>query len=309
MAALRIESLRKRFGRTVAVHDLSLTVEQGQLYGLLGPNGSGKTTTLLCALGLLPPDAGHLEVLGIPAARIHQLRGRVAVVFDQPTLVRGLTVDQNLAYAQRLLGHRGGRSSKEALELVGIADLASRRSGQLSLGQSRRLAIARALLGKPELLILDEPLSGLDTLGVTAMLSLFTTLREQGLTLVLSSHRLHELESIVTHVAVVIGGCVVREAALGDLLQGMEGKLRVRVDDVPRAREVLSRVEGCTLSSTSEGRGLLGVDPGPQGPAAITRALVEGGCAVSAIEPQRAGLQRVFETLIEEHGAAKEMHP
>jgi ABC-2 type transport system ATP-binding protein len=303
MAALRIESLRKRFGRTVAVEDVSLTVEEGQLYGLLGPNGSGKTTTLSCALGLLRPDAGRIEVLGVPAAKIHKLRGKVAVVFDQPTLVRGLTVAQNLSYAQHLLGHRGGRPAHEALQLAGIADLATRRSGQLSLGQSRRLAIARALLGSPELLILDEPLSGLDTLGVTAMLKLFTSLREQGLTLVLSSHRLHELESIVTHVAVMIAGRVVREAPLVELLKGMAGKLRVRVDDVPRAQEVLSRVEGCMLGAVDVERGQLGVDPGPQGPAAITRALVEGGCEVSAVEPQRAGLQKVFETLIEEHGA------
>jgi len=302
MPALRIESLSKAFGRTVAVHDVSLTVERGQLYGLLGPNGAGKTTTLACALGLLQPDGGTISVLGQPASQIHTLCGKVAVVFDQPTLVRGLSVSQNLAYAQRLLGHKGGRSATDALQLAGIADLAGRRAGRLSLGQSRRLAIARALLGQPELLVLDEPLSGLDTLGVTSMLALFSELRDQGLTLVLSSHRLHELERIVSHVGVVIGGRVVREATLDDLLQGVAGQLRVRVDDVPRARTALAQVDGAILGQSDEAKGLLRLDPGPQGAPAITKALVDAGCAVSAIEPMRSGLQSVFETLLEEYG-------
>lgn len=302
MPALRIESLSKAFGRTVAVHDVSLTVERGQLYGLLGPNGAGKTTTLACALGLLQPDGGQISVLGRPASQIHALAGKVAVVFDQPTLVRGLSVAQNLAYARKLLGHKGGRSAVDALKLAGIADLADRRAGRLSLGQSRRLAIARALMGQPELLVLDEPLSGLDTLGVTSMLALFSELRDQGLTLVLSSHRLHELERIVSHVGVLIGGRVVREATLDDLLQGVAGQLRVRVDDVPRARAALAQLPGTVLGKSDEGRGLLRLDPGPQGAPAVTKALVDAGCAVWAIEPRRSGLQSVFETLLEEYG-------
>ncbi len=302
MPALRIESLSKAFGRTMAVHDVSLTVERGQLYGLLGPNGAGKTTTLACALGLLQPDGGQISVLGRPASQIHTLAGKVAVVFDQPTLVRGLSVAQNLVYARKLLGHTGGRSAADALKLAGIADLADRRAGRLSLGQSRRLAIARALLGQPELLVLDEPLSGLDTLGVTSMLGLFSELRDQGLTLVLSSHRLHELERIVSHVGVLIGGRVVREATLDDLLHGVAGQLRVRVDDVPRAQAALAQVTGAVLGKTDESRGLLRLDPGPQGAPAITKALVDGGCAVWAVEPRRSGLQSVFETLLEEYG-------
>ncbi|MFT7462699.1 MAG: ABC-type multidrug transport system ATPase subunit [Pseudohongiellaceae bacterium] len=309
MTALRIQSLCKRFGRTVAVQDVSLNVERGQLYGLLGPNGAGKTTTLSCALGLQRPDAGSISVLGVPAAQIHRLAGKVAVVFDQPTLVRGLTVAQNLAYAQRLLGHKGGRTPAEALKLAGIADLAQRRAGRLSLGQSRRLAIARALMGRPEFLILDEPLSGLDTLGVTSMLALFADLRDQGMTLMLSSHRLHELERIVTHVGVLIGGRVVREATLPEILHGVAGQLRVTVDDVPRARTALEGLGGVVLGRSDEARGILRLDPGPSGAPAITRTLVEAGCAVSAIEPRRSGLQSAFETLLEEYGTPETERP
>lgn len=298
MAALRIHGLQKRYGPTVAVRDLSLTVERGQLYGLLGPNGSGKTTTLSCALGLLAADAGTLEVLGERADRIHRLGGRVAAVFDGTTLVPGLSVRQNLAYARRLLGHRGGRPADEALELVGIADLAGRKAGRLSLGQSRRLSIARALLGKPELLVLDEPLSGLDTVGVRDMLTLFSRLAGEGLTLVLSSHRLHELERIVSHCAVIMAGRVVAEAPLDELLGGVEGELELSTADDGRARQLLAGLgDGTVLLDGPE----LVVRPGPQGPGAVTRRLVEGGCDVLAAVPRRRSLQTVFESLLDEH--------
>ncbi|MCB9896799.1 MAG: ABC transporter ATP-binding protein [Planctomycetes bacterium] len=329
MTVLRIENLHKRYGRTVAVRDVSLSVEPGQLFGLLGPNGSGKTTTLGCALGLLRPDGGRVEVLGVPSARIHETLGRVAVVFDAPTLVPGLTVRQNMAYARRLLGHAGGRSDDELLELVGMSEYASRRVGALSLGQHRRVSIARALVGRPELLVLDEPLSGLDTMGVRSMLRLFVALRDEGLTIVASSHRLHEMERIVTHVAIVVEGRVVRAAPLGDLVGPRHDRLLVDASPAQRAREVLAALPGVTLASdvardddadraTPGGANAGGArdpsgDPSPAGrfalrlegalPGAVNRALLDAGCEVSRLAPRHVGLLDVFEDLVEAHGA------
>ena len=175
-AVLAVRSLVKRYGRFEAVRGIDLSVPAGSIYGLLGPNGSGKTTTMACALGLLRPTSGSVELLGRPAARIHELRGRVAALFDDPTLVRTLTVRQNLEYARRLGGGAkrpsAGRGVDAALERAGLRELAGQRASGLSLGQSRRLAIARLLLGEPELLVLDEPLSGLDTVGVLEVLDL-----------------------------------------------------------------------------------------------------------------------------------------
>jgi ABC-2 type transport system ATP-binding protein len=175
-AVLQVSGLHKWYGRTHAVDDVSFTVNRGDVFGLLGPNGSGKTTTISCALGLLRADEGRITVLGEPASAIQRTGGRVAVVFDAPTLVDGLTCEQNLRYARRTLGHDGGRKDDDALQLVGLASLAERRAGRLSLGQRRRLSIARALIGRPELMVLDEPLSGLDTVGVRGMLDLFRRL-------------------------------------------------------------------------------------------------------------------------------------
>ena len=295
---LLIEHLSRSYGATKAVQDVSFKVSAGDVYGVLGPNGSGKTTTLSCALGLLSPDSGRIEVLGVPAAQIHRTLGRVAVVFDAATLVDGLTCRQNLQYARRLLGHEGGRSDERALELTGIAKLADRRASRLSLGQRRRLSIARALIGSPELLVLDEPLSGLDTPGVTAMLELFRALHDEGLTIVVSSHRLHEMQTIVNRVAILVGGRLVREASLEEILRGSSPRLTIRATPAPDAAAILQRLPGIGRVERLPSDELV-VLPGSVQPAAINAALVAGGCAVSALVPERVTLQSAFEALVD----------
>lgn len=303
MPALRIESLTRRYGSTVGVQDLSLCVEHGQIYGLLGPNGSGKTTTLGCALGFQRPDSGRIEILGQPPRALHRTLGRVGVVFDDPTLIDNLRVLQNLTYTQRLLGHSGGRSPSEALQLVGLADRAQQRAGTLSLGQKRRLAIARGLLGKPEFLVLDEPLSGLDTAGVRQVLDLVLRLRDEGLTLLLSSHRLHELERVVTHVGILMGGRLVREEALDTLLGDETPRLLIRTTRPEVARTTL---EALRPEATVQ-HGEIGPDgsvefrfePGEVPSALVNRRLIEAGCEVSALASDRRTLQAVFEDLLD----------
>src|SRR5690606_21764019 len=171
MSVIEVRGLVKRYRGVLAVDRVDLDVGEGQVFGLLGPNGSGKTTTLSCTLGLLRPSEGVLRVLGEPSDALHRTRGAVGVVFDRAHVLGHLSVRDNLEYARRLRGGGGGgRSEAEALERVGIADLSRRRAGRLSLGQTKRLAIAMALAGSPRLLVLDEPLSGLDPLGVRSFL-------------------------------------------------------------------------------------------------------------------------------------------
>ena len=140
----------KRYGSQVALEGVSFDVLPGQIFGLLGPNGSGKTTTLTCALGLLRHSSGSVHILGHPSERIFETRGRVAVVFDTPVLLRNHTILQNLTYGARLRNQTKGRGPKEVLELVGLSGLEKRKAAELSLGQMRRLSIALALAGSPE---------------------------------------------------------------------------------------------------------------------------------------------------------------
>jgi ABC-2 type transport system ATP-binding protein len=310
MNVLEVRALEKRFGRVHAVRGVSFAVEQGQVFGLLGPNGSGKTTTMACALGLLAPDAGEARVLGVPSAKIHETRGRGAALFDAATLVAGLTVRQNLEYAERLLGHRGGRGVDAALELVGLGKLSNRRSGALSLGQSRRLSIARVLLGKPELLVLDEPLSGLDTVGVLDVLALFPRLSAEGITIVVSSHRMHEMERVVSHVAVILDGELVRHAPLPVFLAGDVRHLRIEAAPLELVLEVLRRtgwgageVVHRPASSSNGAFAEVRVELGDKRVADLNRTLVEAGVEVSSLVQERATLHDVFESILLERGA------
>ncbi|GJM23484.1 MAG: multidrug ABC transporter ATP-binding protein [Planctomycetota bacterium] len=298
--ALRIDHLRKTYGETVAVDDISLSVQEGRIYGLVGPNGSGKTTTLSCALGLLRPDSGELRVLAQPPGRLAETKGALGVVFDDPVLLPGLSLRANLGYARRLLGHSGGRSDAEVLELVGMQGVpANRRAHGLSLGQGRRVAIARALLGKPRLLVLDEPLSGLDTVGVREMLRLFKRLRSEGITLLLSSHRLHELETIADDIAILLSGRVVREAPLPELLGEQARRLELRASPPAQALAALEALQGIgSVVALNDDR--LRVDLGTREPEELARALHEAGCALHALVPERSSLQAVFEALLDE---------
>ncbi len=305
MPALLVDDLHKRYGSFHALRGVSFQVARGSIYGLIGPNGSGKTTTLSCLLNLRTPTSGRVELLGIPSSALHKSLGRVGAVFDAPTLAGNMTVKGNLNYARRLLGQRGGRSADEALESVGALELVGRRGGELSMGQARRVAIARALLGKPELLILDEPLAGLDTPGVREMLRLFKRLREEGLTIVLSSHRMHELEEVADGVAILMDGQLVAEGPLAELLGENRDGLHLRVRPASRARQVLQGIDA--ISTLEEGTldgewlELRAVTPAGNAPR-IARALVEGGCELGTIVPQRRSLQSLFEGLLEAQG-------
>ena len=298
--ALQVRSLRKRYGATEAVKGVDLTVGRGQVYGLLGPNGSGKTTTLSCALGLLAPTSGTSEVLGVPSHALHRTRGRVGCVFDVPALLKGHTVAQNLAYQSRLRGHGGGRDMQDALKRVGLEGFERRSAGGLSLGQEKRLAIAGAIMGPPELVVLDEPLSGLDPMGVRGMLELLEELVDGGQTLVLSSHRLHEMQEVLTHAAVILDGEVIREGSLEDFLgQADTWNVAVRDEEALRA----SMEPSWSLRPGPAGEGTLLLQAPGMEPEALLQQLVGSGAGVTRFSEARIGLQASFEALVEERRA------
>jgi ABC-2 type transport system ATP-binding protein len=303
MAALRIENLYKQYGPNEVVKGLSLSVERGQIYGLLGPNGSGKTTTLACALGLLAPTSGSSTVLDEPATRLHRLGGRLGVVFDTAIALPGLTALENLEYVRRLLGHRRGRKASEVLELVGLSAKARARVRAMSLGQQKRLAIAGALLGEPELLVLDEPLSGLDTMGVRRMLRLFRRLCDAGVTMVLSSHRLHEMQTVITHAGILFDGKIELEGALDELLGSTSGAHLLGVTDASATRACLSELEGLSLRGELEDpRGaLFELQLDGLAPERLNSELVRRGVEVFRLEQRQVSLQDVFEGIVDSH--------
>lgn len=307
MPVLEVTALAKRYGRATAVERVDFAVQEGEVHGLLGPNGSGKTTTLSCCLGLLRPTSGKVQVLGRPASKLHATRGKVGVVFDAPHLIGSQTVERNLAYGARLRGHSGGRSHVEALERVGLSGFEKRRAASLSLGQRKRLSIALALSGSPEFLVLDEPLSGLDPLGTREILRLVRQLAGEGLSILLSSHRLLDVEPVLDRATILLRGNVARSGSLTELLEG-GGRCRVQVDKPKVARAALSKIgiaKKQIVDVPGGAPGSLLIHGSELDPAKINRVLVKAGVAVAALDPGRASLAALFEQLVDETAAQK----
>ncbi|MCW2642871.1 MAG: transporter related [Dactylosporangium sp.] len=287
-AAVRTQQLTKRYGGHLAVDAVSLTVRRGEVYGFLGPNGAGKTTTLRMVLGLVRPTSGTATVLGqragTPAAN-----GRIGALIEGPGFYPYLSGRDNLRVLAR---YRGLDDShvQHALARVDLAARARDRFKSYSLGMKQRLGVAAALLGNPELLILDEPTNGLDPAGVSDMRRLVADLAAAGQTVLLSSHLLSEVQEVCERVAVISRGRLVTEAKVGELLGS--GRLLVRADPMETALSVGMRLAGDNAVSVIDGALHLRLDP--RRAAELTRALVAAGADVHEIRPSERSLEEVF---------------
>lgn len=210
-------ALKKVYGRQLAVNDIALRVPEGAIYGLLGPNGAGKTTTLKLITGLLRPSAGEVCIDGRPWQRSHL--AQVGALIETPALYGNLSAAENLKVHTLLMG-LPDRCIGEVLAQVGLGETPKKRTAQFSLGMKQRLGIGIALLGRPRLLILDEPANGLDPLGIQHLRLLIRTLNKEGISVILSSHILSEVEQLCTHIGIINRGQLCYQAerqAGGDL--------------------------------------------------------------------------------------------
>lgn len=241
-AAIELAGVDKQLGRRDVLRQLSLHVPAGSVFAFLGNNGAGKSTTIRILTGLLDADRGTVRVLGqaIPAARMAVLRD-VGCLVDAPALYANLTATEFLEIGRRIKGLARSESAR-VLEVAGLSVNAAERIAGFSLGMRQRLALAHAMLGKPRLLILDEPGNGLDPQGMRDIRALLASLPAQtGCTVFMSSHQLDEVEKIATHVAVLHGGRVLCQAAVPQLVRSHPGTLVLEVNDSGRAQAVLAR--------------------------------------------------------------------
>ena len=301
-AVIEIVGLRKSFhsarrGRRIAVDGLDLLVGAGQVHGFLGPNGSGKTTTLRALLGLVRADEGRMSVLGASSPeRLPEVAGRVGAIVESPQFFGNFTARKTL----RLLAVAGGvptRRVDEALEQVGLRDRGDERVKGYSLGMRQRLAVASALLKNPELLILDEPANGLDPAGIREMRDLMRSLAGAGVTVLLSSHILAEIQLICDHVTIVSHGRRVAHGRVDEVLAGFDQhQWRVRVAAPERAAEALG-MAGVSVAVLPDQLVVSGVDD----PELISRTLGEQGLWVRELVPLRPDLESVFLELTGAH--------
>lgn len=319
--ALRAQGLTKHYGKIVAVNGLDLEITAGTLYGFLGPNGAGKTTTIRMLLGLIRPTSGTVEVLGRPVvsgalgpgAPAREALRRVGALVEEPGFWRYLSGRRNLAYYARAAGPPDDRTRRlervdEVLALVGLAGAADRKVAAYSQGMRQRLGIGRALLGDPELLVLDEPTNGLDPQGMREIRLLLRDLVARGMTVVVSSHLLAEVELLCDRVGVVVAGRIVAEGPPGGLLPA-RSRLQVEVaDQFERATTLVSGLEGVSIieanpAPTGSGGGLvLQLSTGVSA-STINRELVMAGVEVAALAAHHESLEDAFLTLVEAAGA------
>ena len=289
-SVIETRALTKRFGNRAAVDTVDLMVPAGVAFGFLGPNGAGKTTMIRTLLGLTQPTSGDVTLLGLPQpAKRAEALARVGAIVEEPRFHPHLTGRENLKIVAAARDRAADARIPGSLERVGLAQRADDRVKTYSLGMRQRLGIARCLIADPALLILDEPMNGLDPAGILEMRHLIRAFVTEGRTVFLSSHLLDEVEKTCDQVAIVDQGRIVVQGGVAEIASSGDPTLLIEVDDEAAARRVLAGAE-----IEVEGGGLRIKLSTGRSAAEINRALVEAGIAVSRLEPARATLEEKF---------------
>jgi ABC-2 type transport system ATP-binding protein len=284
---IEVEGLSKRFGKTQAVAGLSFRVEPGRITGFLGPNGAGKSTTLRSILGLVHPDAGRTTVLGVPYRQLDRPFHRVGAVLEASEVHPGRSGRNHLRVLAEAAGLPRSRV-EEVLALVELSGSAKRRVKGYSLGMRQRLGLAAAVLGDPEVLVLDEPANGLDPAGIRWLRDFLRSLAAEGRTILVSSHVLSEVAQTADRVVIIHRGRLIKQASVAEVLAGAEGATRVRTPDAQRLRELLA---AAGASVTEVGEGVLAVDVKPERVGELAAA---NGIVLHELTVEQATLEAVF---------------
>ncbi len=298
---VEVRGLVKRYGELTAVAGVDVTVNTGDVYGYLGPNGAGKTTSLRMMLGLIRPTAGTVRLFGRdPMETVKALQG-VAGFVEAPTFYPYLTALRNL---ELLAAYDGGDASDripQALETVELTDRAKDRVGGYSHGMRQRLGIAAALLRDPRLMLLDEPATGLDPAGMRDMRRLIRRLADAGMTVMLSSHLLAEVEELCNRVAIVRSGRIVYEGEIAALKRGAGTAYWLETTDDDRALKIAGAQPGITDARVDE-HGRITFTADERAAAELSQALVEAGALIKVLTPQTVTLEDLFFSFTEGDG-------
>jgi ABC-2 type transport system ATP-binding protein len=299
---IEVHGLRKTFfrlrgGRTVAVDGLDLEVEEGGVFGFLGPNGSGKTTTIRVVLGLHHATDGEVRLMGNPVPRgLPEVMSKVGALVEAPAFHPGITGWKNLLILARVAGVSAGRV-REVLKTVGLEGREDDRVKAYSLGMKQRLAIGAALLKDPPLLVLDEPANGLDPAGIREVRELVRRLGSEGRTVFVSSHQLHEVQQMCDHVAILSRGKLVRSGAVEEVLAG--GKAHEYRVTVGRRGPAETALKTAGFKVRRDGDDLL-VTASTRDAAKITRTLANRAIYLTGLRPELASLEAVFLEMTED---------
>lgn len=297
---LESQGLTKHYDSFVAVDNLNLTVRQGEVFGLLGPNGAGKTTTILMLLGLTEPTAGSIRVLGLdPARQPLSVKARVGYLPDQIGFYDGLTAHENLIYIAKLNGLRRQEANQRieaALTQMGLSEVAGRRVGTFSRGMRQRLGVAELLIKRPQLIIMDEPTLGLDPEVAREFLEIIRGLKAEGITILLSSHLLYQVQAVCDRVGLFHKGRLVLEGTVKELAQQVLGgayRIHLEADGGVPLEGALRRLNG-VVSLKQGGPMLYDLEATNDVRADAARAVVETGGKLLSLNIESPGLDEIY---------------
>lgn len=287
---LRTVGLTKRFGRASAVDHVSMTVNKGDIYGFIGKNGAGKTTFMRVVLGLSAPTEGTVELFG--GLSPEEAGKKIGALIEAPGIFPHCTAKENMKRFA-ILKDEDESQIDGLLDFVGLGDVGNKKAGKFSLGMKQRLGIAIAMLGDPELLILDEPVNGLDPTGMKEIRDLILRLnREKGITVLISSHLLDELSKIVTRYGIINNGVLVDEIDASEMKAKTGHRLIIVVDDVEKAVSLLEKEVG--KDSIGINGHAIGLSSGLDRTAELNALLVKNDVAVSSLSVKTDGLEKYF---------------
>jgi ABC-2 type transport system ATP-binding protein len=298
------KSISKNFGKVKAVDNVSLNVRKGEIYGFLGLNGAGKTTTIRMLLGMISPSSGEALINGERAgAGNYKLLEKIGSLVEIPYAYPELTVTENLALTAKLKGIEGDRALRGIMEKLRLTEYADRPAGKLSLGNAQRLGIAKALLGNPEILMLDEPANGLDPAGIVEIRELLKSLANDGATIFISSHILNEISRIATRIGIIHKGALIQETDNEKLDQLRRKTLTIRTANPEKAVAALSKAgyEAVLLPGIyliSEDKKAI------KHPEKVAEVLVKAGCPPSMLKVDEEDLETYFLRLVNPEGVA-----
>ena len=296
---LKTNLLTKQFRQQKAVDGVSLQIERGAIYGLIGRNGAGKTTFLRMVAGLARPTSGEIELMGIPSTEksIRSAFERVGCLIEQPGIYNNLSAFENCKLKAMYSGVYSKKYVEEKLALVGLSHVGNKAEGHFSLGMKQRLGIALALIGEPDLLILDEPINGLDPQGIIEMRDIIHQVnRDQHITVLISSHILEELSKIATHYGIIHEGRLIEQLSSEELMDKCAAKLVIVTDTPEKACTVLDTLGGVEYKVAD--KQTIHLSNRLEDAAAINMALCSAGIAVQAIGKKNESLEDYFVGLI-----------
>lgn len=297
---LETENLTKTYGRFKAADNIGIHVKKGAIYGLIGRNGAGKTTLMKMITGLSNPTSGSFSINGHSGSELKDVRKLVGSLIEAPGLYPEMTAYRNLKCKCIQRGIKGDDQIKDLLELVGLAGTGKKKAGKFSLGMKQRLGIAMALVGSPDLLVLDEPINGLDPQGIHEIRETLLKLNNLGITIMISSHILDELSKIATDYGIIHAGQLLEEISAEELLSNCRDKVVIRTEEIQKASEIL---ETSGIHDYTVNENMIEINGRTDETGTLNTALVSAGIKIDEIYVKSESLEEHYLKLT--GGAAK----